>query len=161
MSKMDRLIDAKLDAFVTRYPVLNAPTGGSELQLAGIAIEKEKERFDFKNFSNCKPPEFHGEMNPLTNMRWIDEIEETFMICECPERLKVIFAAHQMKGRAHEWGDVQVKAHGFEVASKFSWKTFREMFTEKFAPIAEIDKLRIEFLALQQGPRSIAEFTGS
>lgn len=91
----------------------------------------------------------------------VKRVKETFLLCNCPDELKVLYAAHQLKGGAHEWWNSQVETYGFEVASKFSWDKFKELFREEFSPPAEIEKLKGEFLAIDQGNKSIAEYSKS
>ncbi|XP_071728251.1 uncharacterized protein [Rutidosis leptorrhynchoides] len=120
----------------------NARSEGSGLKEKECEVSKKKnERFEFKNFVNCHPPEFHGRVDPIVSQRWVDEIEETFMLCSCPEHLKVIYVAHQMKGSGYEWWNFIVKSHGRE-----------------FAPPAEVSRLKSEFMNIEHGNKSVAEF---
>ncbi|XP_071691902.1 uncharacterized protein [Rutidosis leptorrhynchoides] len=80
------------------------------------------------------------------------------MLCECPEHLKVIYAAHQMKGSGYEWWNFIVKSHGRDVATSFSWDKFREMFMTQFAPPAEVSRLKSEFMNIEHGSKSVTEF---
>lgn len=75
-------IDAKIKELVERYLIQQTVVTTQEKEDDVVEIRKEKERFDFKNFSNCKPPEFEGETNPMISIRWISEVEGTFLLCE-------------------------------------------------------------------------------
>ncbi|XP_071707991.1 uncharacterized protein [Rutidosis leptorrhynchoides] len=85
-------------------------------------------------------------------------MEETFMLCECPEHLKVIYTAHQMKGSSYEWWNFIVQSHGRNVATSFLWEKFREMFMDQFAPPAEVSRLKSEFMNIEHGSKSVTEF---
>ncbi|XP_071689207.1 uncharacterized protein [Rutidosis leptorrhynchoides] len=139
-------------------PMLRGEGGSGVRQEEVEAPKKKYERFEFKNFANCHPPEFHGKVDPIVSQRWIDEIEETFMLCECPEHLKEIYAAHQMKGSCYEWWNFIVKSHGRNVATSFPWEKFREMFMDQFAPPAKVSRLKSEFMNIEHGSKSVTEF---
>ncbi|XP_071726824.1 uncharacterized protein [Rutidosis leptorrhynchoides] len=155
---IDEQLDTKLKTLLANNPTLRGEGGSGVREDEREVPKKKDERFDFKNFANCHPPEFHGKVDPIVSQRWIDEIEETFMLCSCPENLKVIYAAHQMKGSGYGWWNFIVKSQGREMATSISWEKFREMFTTHFAPPAEVSRLKTEFINIEHGTKSVTEF---
>lgn len=153
-------VNARINEFVTRYPILQSAGATSGQWEDVIDFKKEKERFDYKNFSNCKPSEFEGETNPIISLRWLSEVEGAFLLHECPQRLKVIFTEHLLRKRGKDWWDLIVKARGYQEAAKIPWDSFKEMFLEKYAPYAEIAKIREKFLTINQGDMSVSDYTG-
>ena len=47
----------------------------------------------YKDFTNAKPRTFNGTGGVITLKRWIEKVESVFEICDCPEQMKVKFAA--------------------------------------------------------------------
>ncbi|XP_071713426.1 uncharacterized protein [Rutidosis leptorrhynchoides] len=92
LEKIKKLIndqlDEKLKTLMTNNPMLRGEGGSGVREEEVEAPKKKDERFEFKNFANCHPPEFHGRVDPIISQRWIDEIEKTFMLCEYLEHLK-------------------------------------------------------------------------
>ncbi|XP_071741168.1 uncharacterized protein [Rutidosis leptorrhynchoides] len=151
-------MDAKFDDFLDKYPVLRkepSQFGAEEI----VTKNDGPEKFEYKLFTACKPLIFNGELYPILSTRWLDEIEETFVLCECPKNLKVLYANHQLKSRGLEWWKLMMTLHGSEKARNFPWEVFRKMFMDKFAPEAEMEHLRLEFMSIEHGKRSVAEYT--
>jgi len=63
----------------------------------------QKTKFSYKDFSICKPMEFHGEVDPIICTRWISEIEGTFRTSQCPNELKVTYAVSMLRNHAKRW----------------------------------------------------------
>ena len=69
------------------------------------SVAPTRAKFTYKDFSICKPMEFHGEVNPITCTRWVSEIEGTFRTSQCPEELKVTYAVSMLRDHAKRWWD--------------------------------------------------------
>ena len=54
-------------------------------------------------FLRTKPPTFAGSSNPLDADNWLRVIQRKLEPFECPDRDKVLLAAHQLTGTALAW----------------------------------------------------------
>ncbi|GJY22115.1 zinc finger, CCHC-type, retrotransposon gag domain protein [Tanacetum coccineum] len=92
------------------------------------------ERFGYKEFSICKPPDFTGVKEPIISYRW---------------------------DRAKEWWDVVIRTKGSDVVKNLTWDEFKEIFLKNFSPEAWLKKLRREFLNIKQMNKTVNEFIGN
>ncbi|KAJ9536200.1 hypothetical protein OSB04_un000625 [Centaurea solstitialis] len=112
----------------------------------------------YKTFTSCKPPEFQGFSDPIATMRWIKEMEVTFVTSKCAEGDKVAYATTMLKSEALFWWEMEKDSRGPE---NMSWEDFRGIFIEKFCPKSEVKQLEEEFLRLEQGKMTVREYTTS
>lgn len=158
---VEEVVDRKLQTFVnteTTQRSEQAPENQENRQPEGS--ETNKGKFEIKNFMMCKPPNFDGEIDPMISMRWLTGVESVFVLCDCPETNKVKYAAHLLQKRGKDWWEFIVKSKGLLGATNMSWAEFRKTFLEQFAPEAQVAKIREEFLLINQGELSIAEYSG-
>jgi len=117
----------------------------------------QKTRFTYKDFSICKPLEFHGEVDPIICTRWVSEIEGTFRTSQCPEELKVTYAVSMLRDHAKRWWDSLLTVKKEEL-NGLTWPEFKAMFFKEFRSVAEVTRLRGEFLNDCQESSTINEF---
>ncbi|KAJ9568510.1 hypothetical protein OSB04_004476 [Centaurea solstitialis] len=110
-------------------------------------------------FTACKPPAFSGDRNPVLALRWLGEIEIVFETCKCAEDDKVIFVLSLLKGEAMHWWTMESGGCAAEVAKNTSSDDFTKRFRAQFCSAAAIKKLEEEFLNLEQGSKTVKEYT--
>ena len=84
-------------------------------------------------------------------------IQRKLELFECQDRDKVLLAAHQLTGTALAWWENYCVAA--KNASTITWKEFVEEFRRYHIPTATIKRKADEFHELQQGNKSVEEYT--
>ena len=111
----------------------------------------------FESFRRNDPPAFRGGYNPEGAREWISELEKIFETMECPEDKKVTYATFMLKEEAHHWWTNNrrlVEVAGVAVC----WDDFKAIFLEKYFPADVRNRKEAEFLMLQQGDMTVAEY---
>jgi hypothetical protein len=108
-------------------------------------------------FLRTKPPTFAGSSNPLDADDWLRVIQRKLEPFECQDRDKVLLAAHQLTGTALAWWENYCAAA--KDASTITWKEFVEEFRRYHIPTASMKRKADEFRELQQGNKSVEEYT--
>ncbi|RLN42291.1 uncharacterized protein C2845_PM01G21130 [Panicum miliaceum] len=111
------------------------------------------------DFLRTKPPTFGGSINPLDADDWLRVIQRKFEAIGCVGRDKVILAAHQLTGTALAWWENYCAAA--EDATTITWEEFVEEFRRYHIPVATMKCKADEFHELQQGTKSVEEYTSS
>ncbi|WVZ59693.1 hypothetical protein U9M48_009803 [Paspalum notatum var. saurae] len=89
-----------------------------------------------KRFMFTKPPSFTHAVEPMEADDWLQTIESKLDIAHCEGHDRVLFAAHQLHGQAHDWWVAYTAAH--PEPQEISWREFRRSFREHFVPKGEI-----------------------
>ena len=60
--------------------------------------------FTIREFRASRPPDYHGDWDPIANSRWLDDIANAFRTSRdrCPEGDKVRLASCLLKDRARD-----------------------------------------------------------
>ncbi|KAI3710291.1 hypothetical protein L2E82_40069 [Cichorium intybus] len=113
----------------------------------------------YKSFLGCKPKEFSGTDDPVKAMEWIMHIEKVFRVSKCADDDKVEFATNQLTSGALHWWQTYYKSLDFDSSQSMPWEQFKTKFNEEYCSEVAIQKLEDEFLHLEQGSRSVQEYT--
>ncbi|XP_004515682.1 uncharacterized protein [Cicer arietinum] len=111
----------------------------------------------FDDFLKLQPPSFQGCHNPSEAQAWLDEIKKAFEVVPFTEEQKVAFAAHLLKGGAEYWWR-SAKTYLQTQGTHMIWEHFEVAFLDKYYPKSSIRQKELEFVHLQQGDMSIAEY---
>ena len=76
--------------------------------------------------------------------RWIEKVESVFEICECPEEVKVKFAACTFVDQALTWWNGHIEAMTLPVANSMPLMELKEMLMAEYCPRGEIQKMKQE-----------------
>ncbi|KAI3665932.1 hypothetical protein L6452_44567 [Arctium lappa] len=98
-----------------------------------------------------------GTTNPLTCMKWIQDVEMAFESSECADSQRVKFASQLLRGDALSWWNVTRRALTTEVLAKLTWPTFKKKIMEKYCNERALDKIE-EFRSLKKGDLSVADY---
>jgi hypothetical protein len=105
-----------------------------------------------------QPPLFHKIDEPLDADAWLPTIESKFVLLSapCSEANKALFAAQQLCGIARIWWDhyYAMQPDGHVV----TWEEFRTAFRAHHIPEGLIERKLNEFLALNQGTRTVMQY---
>ncbi|XP_020207559.1 uncharacterized protein LOC109792548 [Cajanus cajan] len=90
-------------------------------------------------------------------MNWLTEIEKIFNVVDCPLAQKVKFATFMLTADAHfSWeGALRREIDG---GVQLNWDNFKRVFLEKYFPDDVRSRKEMEFLELNQGNDTMAEY---
>ncbi|KAJ9538925.1 LOW QUALITY PROTEIN: hypothetical protein OSB04_031658 [Centaurea solstitialis] len=94
----------------------------------------------YKTFTSCKPPEFQGFSDPIATMRWIKEMEVTFVTSKCAKEDKVNYATSMLKSEALFWWELEKDSRIPDTAVN-TWQDFKRLLIAKFFPKDEVKQL--------------------
>ncbi|KAJ0887184.1 putative retrotransposon gag domain-containing protein [Helianthus annuus] len=103
----------------------------------------------FKTFIDCKPQTFSGTEGAVGLLRWFENAESVFVMCNCPVGDRVKYAAGTLEDGALTWWNAQVQLLGIEAANATTWDDFKELMREEYCPHDEIQKLENEYYDLK------------
>jgi hypothetical protein len=112
----------------------------------------------FREFNRNHPPEFDGSGEPPEAKRWIKHMEKIFLMANCTEEEKVVYATNQFRGAAQDWWETarrRMVTNGLPV----NWENFKQVMKEKYIPLSFKVRKEQEFLHLKQGQMSVTDFT--
>jgi hypothetical protein len=112
----------------------------------------------YQEFLSMQPPLFTKAEDPLDADVWLRVVESKFPLLtgDCPDDTKARFAAQQLRGPARTWWDHfrAMLPAGHEV----SWEEFKTAFRGHHIPAGILDRKMNEFLALNQGTRTVLQY---
>jgi hypothetical protein len=106
--------------------------------------------YSMKQFTSCNPPKYSGEEGATALLQWFEAMETTFLVSECPEHLKVLYATTALTKRALTFWNGQKIILGLEEITDLSWMECESMLLDEFCPDNELAKLEEEFNGLKQ-----------
>jgi hypothetical protein len=106
--------------------------------------------YSMKQFASCNPQKYSGEEGATALLQWFEAMESTFMVSECPQHLKVLYASTVLTKRALTWWKGQKIILGLEKIKELSWIDCKSMLLDEFCPASELAKLEEEFWGLKQ-----------
>ncbi|KAJ0908226.1 putative retrotransposon gag domain-containing protein [Helianthus annuus] len=109
----------------------------------------------------CKPPLYHGEVDPIVCQRWLSDLEGVFERTHCDTSDFVAYGMGQLRGQAKDWWDNKKKEMGSEEAKAMTWDEFKVPFLKHHSPKAVINRIKEEFIQLRQKGESIDKITGT
>lgn len=109
------------------------------------------------DFLKLKPQPFTGGHDPLEAQYWLDELNKIFEILQCTDEQKVTFAAYMLKGEANNWWNL-ARASVMAKGNPMNWEYFQEVFLGRYFPECMRQQKEREFIQLQQGGMSVAEY---
>lgn len=127
-------------------------------QVQGQSSSSGSTFFDFKKLD---PPYFSGTLDPLEAEAWIRNIGKCFEVLNCTEEQKASFAAFMLNKEADHWWCMTkrfLEERSPEEQSPIVWSQFKEAFYKKYFPDIVREQLEWEFLSLQQGSMTVAQY---
>jgi hypothetical protein len=96
---------------------------------------------------------FKEVAEPLDAEKWINTMEDKFCVLRLTEVLKTEYVAHQLQGPTGMWW----KHHRitFPPNAQISWREFTEAFHGVYIPPGLTEMKLGEFLALNQGTKTV------
>nr|KYP67766.1 hypothetical protein KK1_024118 [Cajanus cajan] len=108
-------------------------------------------------FQQNHPPTYKGGYDLDAAMNWLIEIEKIFNVMDCPLAQKVKLATFMLTADAHFWweGALQRMIDG---GVHLNWDNFKRVFLDKYFPDDVRSRKEMEFLELNQGNDTVAEY---
>ena len=100
--------------------------------------------------------EFHGTPDPSVADDWFQRMEGVFEVIQCSDEEKLKVATFMLGGEARDWWK-SIRARQPR-GTKLIWEDFKKEFVIQYYPDVYIDERRREFLRINQGRRSVAEY---
>jgi hypothetical protein len=112
----------------------------------------------YQEFLSTQPPLFTKAEDPLDADVWLRVVESKFPLLtgDCPDEAKARFAAQQLRGPARTWWD-HFRAM-LPADRDVSWEEFKTAFEGHHIPAGILDRKLNEFLALNQGTRTVLQY---
>jgi hypothetical protein len=112
----------------------------------------------YQEFLSTQPPLFTKAEDPLDADVWLRVVESKFPLLtgDCPNDAKACFAAQQLRGPARTWWD-HFRAM-LPADHAVSWEEFKTAFRGHHIPAGILDRKLNEFLALNQGTRTVLQY---
>jgi hypothetical protein len=122
--------------------------GGGQPQQPPVAVT-------YQEFLSTQPRLFTKAEDPLDGDVWLLVVESKFhfLTGDCPDDTKTRFAAQQLRGPARTWWD-HFRAM-LPIDHEVSWEEFKTAFRGHHIPAGILDRKLNEFLALNQGTRTV------
>lgn len=134
--------------------------GGGSNSVNAPGVEKTSEERDkeqaTERFRRLKPPIFEDAKDPIEAENWVQTVERMFEYAHIPESEKVNCATFMLRGSAGFWWDTIRRAGE---ANEIAWTDFRTRFRAKYFSDAVQNEKLDEFIRLQQGDRSVHEYS--
>ena len=80
-------------------------------------------------------------------------MKKMFRVLPCTDTQKVAFATFTFRGEAYEWWLLTL-----EKEPNMTWQKFLEVFNENYFPNSLREQKATEFLTLEQGNMTVAEY---
>jgi hypothetical protein len=112
----------------------------------------------YQEFLSMQPPLFTKAEDPLDADVWLHVVESKFPLLagDCPDETKARFAAQQLRGPARTWWDHFCAM--LPTDREVSWEEFKIAFRGHHIPVGILDHKLNEFLALNQGTRTVLQY---
>ncbi|CAA0837041.1 Unknown protein, partial [Striga hermonthica] len=108
-------------------------------------------------FRDYHAEKFSGQGDPRIVDEWIQGLEFIFEVMECPDRYRVVCAQLQLTGDARLWWNAYWSMRPGEKAG-CTWDMFKDLVRDKYYPSYYRAEMERQFLALQQGTRTVDEY---
>ncbi|GAU41294.1 hypothetical protein TSUD_374190 [Trifolium subterraneum] len=106
-------------------------------------------------FLKHKPSFFVGGFNPDGAVKWVEEI--IFDAMECANENKLALGTYMLREEANQWWkNAKLRIGNGGVA--ITWEMFKREFFNKYFPADVKNKKVVEFMMLEQGDMSVAEY---
>lgn len=108
-----------------------------------------------KNFMANHPPEFCGDVDAITAENWMMAMEKHLRAIGCMDMQKVRLATFLLRGDAERWWETTRQRFGNREPL---WLEFQTAFNERFFPDWVREQKTYEFIELEQGDSTVAQY---
>ncbi|PWA87885.1 zinc finger, CCHC-type, Retrotransposon gag domain protein [Artemisia annua] len=103
-------------------------------------------------FNKLKPFSFRSAATSEEAEDWITHMEKLFQVLGCPDNFKTRLAAFKLEGDALSWWTAHLRTQvgGESYAETCTWATFRQIFYNRYFPVAEQQRFEREYGSIYQ-----------
>nr|GFA04590.1 hypothetical protein [Tanacetum cinerariifolium] len=112
----------------------------------------------YANFMKCNPLNFKGTEGAVGLTRWIEKMESVLNISGCAVENQVKFATCTLFDATLTLWNHQVRTLGPD-AYTMTWSVLKKKMTDKYCPLREVKKLKIELWNLKVRDNDIPAYT--
>lgn len=116
---------------------------GSSWSSGGLGVE-----VTFKEFYACGYARFLGRRKSIMSMRWIYDVESTFLASFFPTKAKVRFETCMLCDGAGDWWCDIIESIEPGAIEFMTWEDFVTRFKKEFVRTIEVQQLAREYMAL-------------
>ncbi|GAU42813.1 hypothetical protein TSUD_288410 [Trifolium subterraneum] len=109
-------------------------------------------------FLKHKPSFFVGGFNPDGAVKWVEEVDIIFYAMECANENKLALGTYVLREEANQWWK-NAKLRLGDRGVVITWEMFKRELFNKYFPADVKNKKVVEFMKLEQGNMSVAEYT--
>ncbi|KAK3014386.1 hypothetical protein RJ639_010163 [Escallonia herrerae] len=102
-------------------------------------------------------PKFEGSTDLMDVKNWIQGIKKVFTRVGCLEAEKVTYATFMLEKNAYSWWLMEQQKHE-ENREPYTWEKLKEAFKEKYQPKSVRLQKKMDFIKLEHGNKSLAEY---
>ena len=99
---------------------------------------------------------FSGTLDPAEAEAWLKSTERIFNLMHCTPEERFDYAVFLLQGDAYSWWETI--PHSTVQPPVLTWEDFRREFNDKYAPAMYRRDKRREFVVLEQGKMTVAEY---
>ncbi|GJY77212.1 reverse transcriptase domain-containing protein [Tanacetum coccineum] len=125
----------------TALAACDANTNDVDNHNSGIGArrnERATRECTYPDFMKCQPLNFKGTEGVVELTQWIEKMETVFHISNCT-----------LLGNALTWWNSHVRTIGNDIAYAMTWTELKKKMTDKYCPMTEIKKLKVELWELK------------
>jgi hypothetical protein len=150
MAQQNEILREILRQLLQRQPHPQQHGGGQHQRPPAAATYQE--------FLSTQPPLFTKAEDPLDADVWLRVVDSKFPLLtgDCPDEAKARFVTQQLRGPARTWWD-HFRAM-LPADREVSWEEFKTAFRGHHIPAGILDRKLNEFLALNQGTRTVLQY---
>jgi hypothetical protein len=104
-------------------------------------------------FLRTRPTTFSQAKDPMDAEYCLKGVEKKFVIAQCTDREKVLFAAHQLYGTAANWWETYCNTH--VNVDTITWNEFKARFRSHYVSRGTMKLKKKEFADLKQGGMTV------
>jgi hypothetical protein len=149
-------VDALIAALRVQQDLMQEQYAARQLPVVQPVVEDRMAKV-LKEFKVLKPPVFGGGTDPVVADTWLREVGRLLDDLQMVDEKRVVLATRQLEGKAIHWWDSVLRLRNPD-AGAWTWEQFTMVFVEKFFPDSVRDRMETQFLALFQGPLSVADY---
>ncbi|XP_059635395.1 uncharacterized protein LOC132277566 [Cornus florida] len=107
------------------------------------------------SFIRGNPPSFAGSTDVMLAYQWKQESERHLQMVVCTEVQKQMLATFMLIGNVLQWWE---SITTIEERTRLTYAEFQTRFDSKYFPLSVRSTMKTEFLDLQQGDMTVAEY---
>ncbi|XP_028075669.1 uncharacterized protein LOC114277904 [Camellia sinensis] len=111
-----------------------------------------------ERFKKLGAPSFSGSPNPMEAEAWLRRVEQIFSVMEVSDEQRVALASFMLVEEAEYWWEATQRLLTASGTGGLTWNQFTKVFNDKYFPATYRYEKEREFLRLEQGDLTVAQY---